>query len=356
MLAASLMGGMVLSSGCRYLAAGDAAALHPVASGAIERVAPCPTRCADSVDIVALGVGGVLVIPWRDTTQLVLTPPSFTNPSVAWTVFGNPLFGTRPDAPRIRERLRSMPGVGTDRLTRVRAVLVGHGHYDHLMDLPPMLPLLPNATVYGSSTVVNLIAPAAARRVAVDTAAARGDVRTGSAYAIAGTVRVHAITWEHAPNFGNYVVARGDVRAPRTSLPRGMFGWKLGRPYAYAIDLLDDTGAVSCRLFYHDSAADPNTVRNAAAAMRAMPAARRTIAIMTGANFDQAAGFPDILLAQLDPAHVVVMHWEDFFRSPDRPVKVVRGTDATVLRDRLERFVPGRWSAVTAGATIRMGC
>ncbi len=354
-LAALLAAANVLS-GCRYLATGNPAPLRPLGSGGVQHVIPCPDGCRDSVDIVSLGVGGILVVPWRDTTQLIMTPPSITNPTIWWTIFGNPLLGSHANRVRIAHQLQQMPGVSTERLQQVRAVLVGHGHYDHLMDLPPMLPYMPQAVVYGSRTVTNLLAPVTERRRAVDSSAGRNDAQPGQSFPVGGGVRVRAIAWDHAPNIGRYVVARGDLNEPRRSLPRGLFGWKLGRTYAYAIDLLDGTGAVACRLFYHDSAADPVTVRSAASVVRTMPPARQTVAIITGANFDQAAHFPDLLLAHLDPAYVVVTHWEDFFRSPARPARVVRGTDAESLRERLDRFAPGRWRAVTAGATVRVGC
>jgi glyoxylase-like metal-dependent hydrolase (beta-lactamase superfamily II) len=107
-----------------------------------------------------MGVHGFLMVPWRDSTALVMTPPSYTNPTLPWMLFGNWLLGSHPNSARIERRLRDLSAANFNRLAQVRAVLVGHGHYDHLMDLPYLAPYLPNATVYGSSTVVNMLAPA----------------------------------------------------------------------------------------------------------------------------------------------------------------------------------------------------
>ncbi len=350
---------------CHWVRTGDPRPFRPVASTEIKTVGDCTTTgsCRDSVDIVAMGVSGFLFVPWRDSTQLVMTPPSITNPTLWWTVFGNWLFGSSADTARIARRLRDLPAAGPDRLARVRAVLVGHGHYDHLMDLPYLARSLPNATVYGSRSVVNTlnavpafggaVAPAS-RLISVDSLAGVSAEKPGRSIAVSLNVRIRAIAWEHAPNFGHHVIARGSVASLRSSLPRGLFGWKLGRVYAYAIDLLDSTGSVGSRIVVHDAGASPEVVRRAVAVIGTMPPARSTVLIITAANFDQAPSYPDILLASQTPQHVLLGHWEDFFRSPETAERVVRGIRGQRLIDIVQRYQGDRWTALRAGATLRV--
>ena len=113
-------------SGCYWVRTGDPAPLQPVAAARIKTVGACTSTdpCRDSLDVVAMGVSGFLFVPWRDSTQLVMTPPSYTNPTLWWTVFGNWLFGSSPNEARIARRVRDLPALGSDRLARVRAVLV----------------------------------------------------------------------------------------------------------------------------------------------------------------------------------------------------------------------------------------
>ncbi len=350
---------------CHWIRTGDPAPFRPVASAHVKVVGDCATTnsCRDSVDLVAMGVSGFLVIPWRDSTTVVMTPPSFTNPTLWWTVFGNWLFGSTANTARIERRLRALPAAGPDRLARVRAVLVGHGHYDHLMDLPYLARYLTSATVYGSSSVVNTLhavpvfgraTTGASRLVSVDTVAGVSVDDPGRSIRLSEMVAVRAIAWEHAPNFGSHVIARGNVTPAQTSLPRGLFGWKLGRVYAYAIDLLDRDGRVGSRIVVHDAGASPEVVRRAVAVIGTMPPARSTVLIITAANFDQEPSYPDILLASLAPQHVVLGHWEDFFRSPEKSERVVRGIRGQRLIDLVQRYQGDRWTALRAGATLRV--
>ena len=347
----------MLLSGCRWVTTGEPRPLAPGERGAVQRLGACRDRCTDSVDVVAMGVAGFLVVPWRDTTRLVLTPPMFTNPSVRWLTFGDLLFGTRPDTARIARRLAAMPAANAARLSRVHAVLVGHGHYDHLIDLPPMLAGMPHAVVYGSSTVANLLAPVPglgpARRVAIDSVAGHDATRVGRSIPVGPAIRIHAMRWAHAPNFASLTIAPGQQTTARRSLPRTVHGWKMGTTYAWAIDVLDAAGATRYRFVYHDAAAGGDVQRRAADIVRALPAAQHTVLMMTAANYDQPGDYPDILLASLDPQHVLLGHWDDFFTAPDKPERVVRGIDARALATRLQPFVGTRWSAPRAGTVTR---
>jgi len=352
-------------SACRWIRTGDPSPLRPVAASTIKTIGECAGSgsCRDSVDIVAMGVSGLLFVPWRDSTQLVLTPPSYTNPTLWWTAFGNWIFGSSPNTARIERRLRDNPLAGIERLARVRAVLVGHGHYDHLMDLPYLAKYLPNATVFGSSSVMNTLnavptfgslTQRPSRLVVIDSVAGVDGEHPGRSIDVGDAVRVRAIAWEHAPNFGSHVVARGNITSPKRSLPRGLFGWKLGRVYAYAIDVLDRDGTVGSRIVVHDAGASPQVVRRAVEVIGTLPPARSTIMVITAANFDQEPSYPDILLASLAPEHVLLGHWEDFFRSPEKVERVVRGIVPQALIEVVQRYQGDRWTALRVGATLRV--
>ncbi len=306
-----------------------------------------------------MGVDGYLVVPFADTTHLVMTPPAYSNPTLWHLALRDWWWGTRPNRGRISRGLNAVPDASPARLAHVRAVLVGHGHYDHAMDLPPMLPLLSSATIYGSATVAHLLKPAIARGVTARLADVTDSVgssttKHGGDITVGPRVRVRPIAWAHAPNLGSWTIAAGQYTSDRKRMPHTVHGWRMGQPLAWTIDILDERGTVALRVFHHDAAAKLDVVRSALDVLRAMPKAERTVVIMTAANWDQPSAYPGALLATLEPDRVIFGHWEDFFRSPALKPKVVRGISADELVHEVNRFVGERWSVLAPGATLRI--
>lgn len=338
------------------MTAGDSAPFRPSPAGTQRAVALCQSACTDSVDVVAMGVDGYLIVPWADTTRLVMTPPAYSNPSLWHLVLRDWWWGTRSNRARVQRGLARVPDAPPSRLANVRAVLVGHGHYDHVMDLPAMREQLPQATIYGSATVVHALRPAFAPTALADVRDQIGRNRTapGRDIEVGPRLRARPIAWAHAPNLGGWTIAAGHYDRDRRTLPRTVHGWRMGEPLAWTVDVLQADGAVALRVFHHDAAAPLDVVRAALEVMRTMPAATHTVVIMTAANWDQPSAYPGALLASLEPEQVLFGHWEDFFRSPLGAPKVVRGISAPELVREVERFVGPRWSVLAPGATLRI--
>src|SRR5262249_54267506 len=95
----------------------------------------------------ALGVHGFVA---RVGALAVMTPPLYSNPDLDKVVDGNVPLPYRDElVDRYLER---------DWVTGVVAIVVGHSHYDHLMDVPHShRTLLPNATIYGSQTAAFIV-------------------------------------------------------------------------------------------------------------------------------------------------------------------------------------------------------
>lgn len=340
---------------CHLLRPTPVTPFRPVAPTDTQRVDLCTTACRDSVDIIALGVSGFLIMPWRDTTRLVLTPPAYSNPGAVRVAVWDVVRGVRSNAPRVWDAVRRMPAADSARWARVRAVLVGHGHYDHLMDLPTLAPWLPNATVYGSPSVVHQLHPV---RRSLPSDSVSPQATGGSAIRVGPSVSAHALAWDHAPNlwdFGlRYTIAPGREHAPRTQLPRRARDWRMGNVLAWAVDIHDANGAVALRIFLHDAAATGDVVRAAVRSLQTLPAARRTLSLVVPANYDNAAGYPDVLLATLQPDHVLLAHWEDFFRRPSQPLRIVRAIRGPQFLEHVTPYVGARWTALTPGSVLRL--
>lgn len=356
-----LLAALVLSlAGCHLLLPGPVRPFRPEPAGHVRTVSLCTTTCTDSVDIVAMGVGGFLIVPWRDTTQLVMTPPAFSNPGAVRVALLDYVRGVRSNRTRVLASVRRNAHADSARLSRVRGVLVGHGHYDHLMDLPTLAPWLASARVYSSTTVQHMLHSVRTTlpTVSAEDRMASSAESTGASIRISSGVTARAVLWSHAPNiwdFGlRYTIAAGQQPEPRNSLPDRARQWKMGTVLAWVVDIHDDRGNVVLRLFLHDSAAPRDDMLRAAAVVHTMPPARATVAMIIPANYDNAAGYPDVLLATLQPDHVLLAHWEDFFRRPSQPLRIVRAIDGDAFADILQKFVGTRWSALAPGAVFRI--
>ena len=314
--------------------------LAPLApKSVIAPVLLCASECHDSVEITYLGASGFLI---RHGPDAVMTSPSFTHHGLLRTFL--PFFPISTDTDLVLTMLRGQ------RFDGVSSILIGHGHYDHLLDAPYIATLLPSARIYGGPTVKNLLWPLEDLRprvipvsgLAVGDRYHRGDWLPSSN----ASIRFMALASNHPPNFylfGTfpYTYASGNVAAPRRSLPRTPRGWKLGEDYAYLIDVTGADGRPIFRIFYQDAAAEPRySVLPPLLGDDERPV---DVAIICAGNYGYATGYPTALLQAIKPKHVVIGHWEDFFRPPLPAYEAIRLTDTYRLAALVEEKQHGAW-------------
>lgn len=291
-----------------------------------------------------LGVGG-----WRIRwgAEMLLTAPFFSNPSVlrtgAWTI--------EPDTALIHRFLPPVSGTA--------AVLVGHAHYDHLMDLPHiLLHHAPRARVLGSRTAAHLLAAApgfdAARTEIVESAA--GDHEApGEWISLAdGALRVMPLRSDHAPHFRGVEIMEGRLTRDRRRLPGAAAGWPRGRTYAYLVDLLNGDGSVALRMYYQDAASQaPDGL---IPPLSGEEGRRVDVAILCPAAFQEVDDYPEAFLRDARPRHVLLGHWEDFFRPRTEKLRVVPRTDMEAFIRRMEEVLPddAGWTLPAPGTEIRI--
>lgn len=264
-----------------------------------------------------LGVAGFL-LQWRD--EAVLFDPFFSRPSAMH------MFWMTPDITAIRKGMR-----GIDHVTMV---LVGHGHYDHLLDVAEVVRShVPGATVYGSTSVLNTLrAELAANQYSiVDVQQQMAKEKEPWFVSTRGQIRAMPIISMHAPNiFTPYM--DGDQPPGATSLPTSLFGWKQGQVLAWLVDLLDATDKVVYRIHFQDSASD---------APFGFPPAlgdgkRVDVQILPVASWDKAHDYPDALLNRNQPRLIVLAHWERFVGGKAKDAKPMwfSGEDEFVAKVR----------------------
>jgi hypothetical protein len=255
------------------------------------------------LQIKYLGSGGFLLQRRKD---VILTAPFFSNPSLFRVLF----WSIHADPGQINAFL---PPVA-----EVKAILVGHAHYDHLLDIPYIAQeRAPSAIIYGNQTAIHILTAVlpSERLVALD-----GNGTTpsllGQWQPIPGThVRIMAVKSAHAPHVcvlgGCISVFQGDVAQPLDRLPRTAWGWKEGQTLAYLIDFLEDDGTVAFRVHYQDAAS------GAPSGFPPLPADEQKVvdvAILCVPGAPYVKEYPQGIVGYLKPRYVLLAHWEDFFR------------------------------------------
>jgi hypothetical protein len=313
-------------------------------------------RCTGEVTFTYLGVGGFII---RAGDDAVMTAPSFTHPGIVWAA--TPIFPHISSKHEIVDReLRRLLGDSMEAdLARVRSVLVGHSHYDHAMDVPYVMQrYVPQARLVGGMTTKRILVGdpwISAHRAQIDSIAlidAGTPWRAGEWVPVpGGRMRVMALRSSHAPNFLGITIAPWRASKDYDELPETGWGWRMGDPYAYLIDVLE-AGRPVFRILYQDAASRP--VDNLLPPLAPDDQRPVDIAIICAGNYDHVESYPDVLVGAVHPRFLIVGHWEDFFRSPDKPSTPIRFTDTWRLHDRLETTISGRWYTPQPGGRIRV--
>jgi hypothetical protein len=335
---------------------GPASALNPIPRDSTPVVRACDVAsCRGQASFTYLGVSGFVL---RSGTDAIMTGPSFTHPGM-FTV-ATPKLHIHSDTAEVDHQLRRLLRDSLKDLQSVESILIGHSHYDHLLDVPYLARhYARQATIVGGLTTKRtLMGDAWLRAHPASVDSISGDEigtpsRVGRwVYSKSRRLRFMALQSSHAPNWWIITIAKCHENHDRTSLPKTAWGWCMGDPFSYLIDLLDVQGQPVLRVYYQDAAARPADVF--------LPPFVGTdrhdvdVAIVCAGNFNKVDDYPTKLLTALHPPLVIVGHWEDFFHSiADEPTPV-RFTDTRLLASRLGQASSTRWMTPTPGGRIRV--
>ncbi|MFJ4348696.1 MBL fold metallo-hydrolase [Pseudomonas sp. NPDC089401] len=301
-----------------------------------------------------LGVGGWLM-HWRG--EGFMLAPSFSNPEGLFKHW--PPFWVAADKKRIDAYMRQLPACD------VTLLLVGHGHYDHLLDVPwIMRRYAPNAEVYGSDTVVHILHAMKdptrkedAHWTWVDpdrVKSAKGYMATvpgcngapGPAkpgYWITskgGAIRAMPIQSMHAPHVLGYTFGHGSYNEDLAEVPASVLSWKQGQSMAWLIDLLDEGGQPRYRIHFQDSAASAPC-----GIMPSLPDSTQVdVEILSVGSWRKAANYPEQVLKAHNPRLVLLGHWENFFGNNPNEPEPLRGQEVGRMVDTVKMILKDQGS------------
>jgi L-ascorbate metabolism protein UlaG (beta-lactamase superfamily) len=293
-----------------------------------------PAQPAD-LEVEWTGVGAFFL---RHGDIAVLTDPFWSHYPVARAGFG-----TLPPDPEQIE-----PWVSG--LDQVRAVLIGHGHYDHVSDLPYVAPRLhPEAVVLASQTVAHTFAPLDLPVPILPVNDLRGDeANPGTWVAIAdGRARVLPLRSGHPNQWLFFHLWTRRLTEDRHRPPRRVGHFQEGETLAFLIDFLDVEGGIRHRAYIQTSSTG---LPAGAVSPEVLDEHPVDVALMAMDVANYAADGKPTVLDQLGAPLVIFCHWEDFFRRKDQPPREIVKVDLHRLREALQdteevRYVFPAWGA-----------
>lgn len=280
----------------------------------------------DGAKIQYLGTAGLLL---EVDGEAILTDPYFSNSPLSALIL---LRDLEPDMSAID---RFLPDLGN-----VRGLLIGHGHYDHLMDVPAVVPKLPDSTrVIGSKTSLNQIASRlpAYRRIEAKTAAT-SDKSSLPWIELTAQLRVLPIRSGHSRHIAGFTFANAEVPEPLAALPADVLDWQGGTALNYVIEW-HQNGRVYFRVLFCSSAAEAPLGIPPASYLKTSKAF--DVIFLPVAKFQSVKGFPDALLGQVNARHLVLIHWEAFWKPyvPGRE-QAISESEVAQMRARLSALAP----------------
>ena len=204
----------------------------------------------------------------------LLVDPYFSRVDVLSVALGSRI---QPDAFRIDDGLRRLA-------PKVDAILVTHGHFDHLLDVPAVM----------AKTRAHLIASASSVDLAKRADAVSGyAVKPGDVRCI-GPWKIRVLSAAHDRLFGKVPFNRSH---PQSGSPQRAADWTCGEPLAFLIE-------VNGQRIYIDSGGT----------QAQLPPNERVDLAILGAALPDSRERLHAALARLHPRYFLPSHQDDFFR------------------------------------------
>ena len=257
----------------------------------------------NDVRVAWLGTAG-FAIEYRGTVVLV-------DPYVTRAPLASLLVSVRPDTAAIA---RYIP--------RADAIIVGHTHFDHALDVPEIARRT-GATVFGSVSAGALCRAGGvpeARIDVVERAAGRAPVERE-----VGPFALRFVPSAHSRFLFGRVPAVGDI-ADCDDVPAHASGYRCGAVFGVEI-------RVGGRTLYHVGSAEIVDAN--------VPAMHVDLLLMCVAGWTSSHDLPERVMHRFAPGAVLLSHWDNFLRPIERPARPLPAMQMPRLVERLTRVAKG---------------
>lgn len=212
-----------------------------------------------------------------------------------------------------------------DKLDSISLVSITHGHYDHCLDLPYFNSKYEHdAKFVASSSTLRALSPWIKdqqnwRQYHIERIAQKGWI-----YSQDKNFRIHPVLSNHQAHLGkNIKFFSGSNEITLLTAPGPVWQWLEGNTYSYLVDVLDNDSIVSRFLIV--SGEIPNESLDKISELQA----ERKIDIMFTPYWHKEKSDNAFISSyhQLKPNKVIFHHWNNFFKSPEEPLQIIRTSD-----------------------------
>lgn len=295
---------------------------------------PINVNGTNSIKIHYTGCGGLII---KKGETILMTDPYFSNKGlvsvVAKTLVGGYVQSSQED---VNFGLNRAP---MD-IKKVKGVFISHSHYDHLMDVPWLLEekIDPSAIIYGNHTMKFIL-----ERFGIDPSnildvepymATR--FNTGKWLDITTDIRVLPIKSHHAPHIGKIKLYGGEHKnnfKRKNEWKSKLNHWKEGQTLAYLFEFKEE--GKSFNLFVQTSASEKPLGLPPLSVLASHPI---DLAVLCVASYKNVQDYPHNHIQNLKPKAILFVHWEDFFRSYQKPPRTVRGTKVKLFPKQVAKY------------------
>lgn len=250
----------------------------------------------DSVTLHYFNAGGFYI---EYANEAILIDPFASNPSATGRIKRNPA--------AVDSLMQHATGLSKGRNTKVKAILATHAHYDHLMDVPYILDNWADSSTWfaGNNSATKMVQLLTTQSIGplVNLDAGNGSLLAGNRF------RVTPILLSHPPHIGNHKLYGGEFSSK--AKPWNKNFWQCGQTYGFIIDAVDTQGFIKFRI-YMQSSAGLLGLDNVPAGILHQRAV--DLMILPAALYSKVKGYPQKLVSYYHPKHIVVCHWENFFK------------------------------------------